>query len=64
LIRAELVAHGVDLTTSTTVTRISRAPAGAPARLQVDDTTHDGQPYQRQVDLVLVSVGVRPDTTC
>ena len=62
LVRAELVAHGVDVTTSTTVTRISRAPAGGAGRLQVDGTTSDGQPYQRQVDLVLVSVGVRPDT--
>ena len=62
LVRAELVAHGVDVTTSTTVTRISRAPAGGAGRLQVDGTSRDGQPYQRQVDLVLVSVGVRPDT--
>jgi NADPH-dependent 2,4-dienoyl-CoA reductase/sulfur reductase-like enzyme len=28
----------------------------------VDGATPDGQPFQRQVDLVLVSVGVRPDT--
>ena len=62
LVRAELAAHGVDVTTSATVTRISRAPAGAAGRLQVDGTASDGQPYQRQVDLVLVSVGVRPDT--
>ena len=62
LVRAELVAHGVDVTTSTTVTRISRAPAGGAGRLRVDGTSRDGQPYQRQVDLVLVSVGVRPDT--
>ena len=62
LVRAELVAHGIDVTTSTSVTRISRAPAGGAGRLQVDGTSRDGQPYQRQVDLVLVSVGVRPDT--
>ena len=31
LVRAELVAHGVDVTTSTTVTRISRAPPAGPA---------------------------------
>ncbi len=62
LVRAELAAHGVDVTTSTTVTRISRTPAGGGGRLQVDGTTRDGQAYQRRVDLVLVSVGVRPDT--
>ena len=62
LVRAELVAHGIDVTTSTSVTRISRAPAAGAGRLQVDGTSRDGQPYQRQVDLVLVSVGVRPDT--
>ncbi len=42
LVRAELTAHGVDVATSTTVTRISRAPAGAVGRLQVDGTTRDG----------------------
>jgi NADPH-dependent 2,4-dienoyl-CoA reductase/sulfur reductase-like enzyme len=62
LVRAELMAHGVDVKTGTTVTRISRAPADADGRLQVDGTSGDGQPYQRQVDLVLMSVGVRPDT--
>lgn len=61
LVRTELEAHGVEVSTSTTVTGISRAPEGAAGRLQVDGQTN-GQPYQRQVDLVLVSVGVRPDT--
>jgi NADPH-dependent 2,4-dienoyl-CoA reductase/sulfur reductase-like enzyme len=61
-VRAELMAHGVDVETGTTITRISRAPAGSAGRLQVDGTTGDGHPYRRQVDLVLVSVGVRPDT--
>jgi NADPH-dependent 2,4-dienoyl-CoA reductase/sulfur reductase-like enzyme len=62
LIRAELSAQGVEVTTSTTVDRISSAPAGAAGRLQVDGTGADGRPYERQADLVLVSVGVRPDT--
>jgi NADPH-dependent 2,4-dienoyl-CoA reductase/sulfur reductase-like enzyme len=62
LVRAELAAHGVEVTTSTTVQRISRARARAAGRLQVDGTTRDGRPYQRSVDMVLVSVGVRPDT--
>jgi NADPH-dependent 2,4-dienoyl-CoA reductase/sulfur reductase-like enzyme len=62
LVRAELLAHGVEVTTSTTVNRISRASLGGAGRLRVDGTSRDGQPYHRQVDLVLVSVGVRPDT--
>ena len=62
LIRSQLTAHGVEVTTSTTVTAISRAPEGAAGRLQVEGTSRDGQPYRRHVDLVLVSVGVRPDT--
>ncbi len=62
LVGAELAAHGVDVTTSATVTQVRRAPTGAAGRLQVDGTTRAGQPYRRQVDLVVVSVGVRPDT--
>ncbi len=62
LVRAELAVHQVDVTTSATVTRISRAPAEARGRLQVEGAAPDGRPFQRQVDLVLVSVGVRPDT--
>ncbi|HTR68596.1 MAG TPA: FAD-dependent oxidoreductase [Mycobacteriales bacterium] len=62
LVRAELVEHGVDVTTGVTVQRISRATDGADGRLQVDGTGTDGQPYQRHVDLVLISVGVTPDT--
>jgi NADPH-dependent 2,4-dienoyl-CoA reductase/sulfur reductase-like enzyme len=62
LVRAELTKHGVQVQTHTTVTRITRAPAGAASRLQVDGTASDGHPYQRQVDVVLVSVGVRPDS--
>jgi NADPH-dependent 2,4-dienoyl-CoA reductase/sulfur reductase-like enzyme len=62
LVRAELTQHGVEVSTSTAITRISRAPEGALGHLQVDGTTSDGQPYRRHVDLVLVSVGVRPDT--
>lgn len=62
LVRAELERHGVDVTTGVTVQRISRAPEDATGRLRVDGTGSDGQPYTRFVDLVLVSVGVRPDT--
>ena len=62
LVRAELINHGVDVSTGVTVTRISRAAGGAPGRLQVNGTTTDGQPFVRHADLVLVSVGVQPDT--
>jgi NADPH-dependent 2,4-dienoyl-CoA reductase/sulfur reductase-like enzyme len=62
LVHAELEAHGVDVSTGVTVKRISRAPGGSPGRLQVDGTGGDGEVYTRFVDLVLVSVGVRPDT--
>ncbi|HVU61253.1 MAG TPA: FAD-dependent oxidoreductase [Mycobacteriales bacterium] len=62
LVRAELLRHGVDVSTEVTVQKISRASDGAPGRLQVDGTRSDGAPFVRHVDLVLVSVGVRPDT--
>jgi NADPH-dependent 2,4-dienoyl-CoA reductase/sulfur reductase-like enzyme len=62
LIRAELAGHGVEVTTGTTVTRIGRARVGSAGRLLVHGATSDGRAYERQVDLVLVSVGVRPDT--
>jgi NADPH-dependent 2,4-dienoyl-CoA reductase/sulfur reductase-like enzyme len=62
LVQAELEAQGVDVSTFTTVTGIRRAPEGARGRLRVDGQTNDRQPYQHEVDLVLVSVGVRPDT--
>lgn len=62
LVRAELSVHGVDITTNTRITRISRAPEGSQGRLQVDGISSDGERYERRVDLVLVSVGVRPDT--
>jgi NADPH-dependent 2,4-dienoyl-CoA reductase/sulfur reductase-like enzyme len=58
LINAELQRHGVDVLTDTTVTSIERAEHGA---LTVT-ARHDGQALTRTVDLVLVVVGVRPDT--
>ena len=44
------------------VTRSAAPQWERPGRLQVDGTGGDGEPYRRLVDLVLVSVGVRPDT--
>ena len=61
LVRAELLAHGVDVVTNTTVTRIARAGT-AHGRLIVDGADAEHRPLQWAVDLVLVVVGVRPDT--
>ena len=61
LVHTELSKHGVDVHTSTTVTRITRTKTG-PARLHVDGTGPDQQPRAWDVDLVLVVVGVQPDT--
>ncbi|MET9565819.1 FAD-dependent oxidoreductase [Streptomyces tauricus] len=59
LVRTELVTHGVDVLTGTTVKAVSREPDD---RLRVDATGPDGDPVARVVDVVLVVVGVRPDT--
>jgi NADPH-dependent 2,4-dienoyl-CoA reductase/sulfur reductase-like enzyme len=58
LVRAELTARGVEVLTGTAVNQITQAGQG----LRVDATGPDGQPVTRGVDLVLVVVGVRPDT--
>jgi NADPH-dependent 2,4-dienoyl-CoA reductase/sulfur reductase-like enzyme len=60
-VHAELDRHGVAVHTRTTVTSITRADSG-PARLHVQGTGPDNQPVAWDVDLVLVVVGVRPDT--
>jgi NADPH-dependent 2,4-dienoyl-CoA reductase/sulfur reductase-like enzyme len=62
LVRAELASHGVQVLTGTTVREISRAAAGAPGRLHVAATAADGTAVTRSADMVLVVVGVRPDT--
>jgi pyruvate/2-oxoglutarate dehydrogenase complex dihydrolipoamide dehydrogenase (E3) component len=62
LVNATLAGHGVDVRTSTTVQHIARAPAGSPGRLQVDATDGTGNGHTTFADLVLVVVGVRPDT--
>lgn len=64
LIRAELARNGVQVHTGTVVTRIARSDTRMPqgdGRLHVDATGPDG-PLGWDVDLVLVVVGVRPDT--
>jgi NADPH-dependent 2,4-dienoyl-CoA reductase/sulfur reductase-like enzyme len=61
LVRAELTAHGVEVSTGVTVERITRGGDGG-GRLHVAGSSADGAAWARAVDLVLVSVGVRPDT--
>jgi NADPH-dependent 2,4-dienoyl-CoA reductase/sulfur reductase-like enzyme len=61
LVHAELAGNGVEVLTGTTVRQISRATPGQ-ARLQVEATTADGAPVTREADMVLVVVGVRPDS--
>jgi len=62
LVHRQLTDHGVDVLTGTTVRSVTRATPGEPGRLHVEATTTDGQDVVRNVDLVLVVVGVRPDT--
>ena len=62
LVHDQLTGHGVEVLTGTTVRQITRAPAGAAGRLQVEATAADGTAVIRQSDMVLVVVGVRPDT--
>jgi NADPH-dependent 2,4-dienoyl-CoA reductase/sulfur reductase-like enzyme len=62
LVRAELENHGVDVRCGTRVESIAAAPAGSDARLDVSATGPIGEPLHYGADVVLVSVGVRPDT--
>ena len=62
LVHTQLVDHGVDVLCRTAVTRIGPAPAHASGRLQVDGVGPDGA-LTRFADIVLVVVGVRPDTS-
>jgi pyruvate/2-oxoglutarate dehydrogenase complex dihydrolipoamide dehydrogenase (E3) component len=60
LVRAQLIGHGVEVPTDTTVAKISRSSGGT-GRLRVDAKSIEGD-LHREVDMVLVVVGVRPDT--
>jgi NADPH-dependent 2,4-dienoyl-CoA reductase/sulfur reductase-like enzyme len=62
LVRAELVDHGVDVLTGTAVTRISRSSDDSAGRLQIDAVTGADVKVTRRADMVLVVVGVRPDS--
>ncbi len=61
-VHAELAARGVEVLTGTTVHAVSKAPPGGGGRLQVEASTAAGGPVTRRADLVLVVVGVRPET--
>ena len=63
LVHAELAAHGVEVLAGTTVQQISRAAPGQAGQLEVQATAADGTLVTRAADMVLVVVGVRPETT-
>jgi NADPH-dependent 2,4-dienoyl-CoA reductase/sulfur reductase-like enzyme len=63
LVHAELAGHGVEVLTGTTVQAITRTEASQPGRLGVTAVTASGEAVSRLADMVLVVVGVRPDTT-
>ena len=62
LVHGQLAARGVEVLTGTTVRQITRANAGEAGRLRVEATHADGGMVTRLADMVLVVVGVRPDT--
>jgi NADPH-dependent 2,4-dienoyl-CoA reductase/sulfur reductase-like enzyme len=62
LVRAELETHGVEVLTGTTARQITRADSGETGRLRVEAADADGRAITRTADMVLVVVGVRPDT--
>jgi NADPH-dependent 2,4-dienoyl-CoA reductase/sulfur reductase-like enzyme len=62
-VHTELATHGVEVLTGTTVRQVTRATPGQAGRLQVQATAADGSSVTRHTDMVLVVVGVRPETT-
>ena len=62
LVHAELAGHDVQVLTGTTVQAITRAAPGQAGRLEVAATTAEGTAVTRRADMVLVVVGVRPET--
>ena len=61
LVHDRLAEHGAEVLTGTTVRQITRT-SGEAGRLQVEATAADGSAVTRQAGMVLVVVGVRPDT--
>ena len=62
LVHAQLAERGVEVLTGTTVRQITPAGPSEGGRLQVEATAADGPAVTRVADMVLVVVGVRPDT--
>lgn len=62
IVHQRLTDHGVEVHTRTAVTSVATIRDGGNTRLRVEATTTDGHPVRRDVDMVLVVVGVRPDT--
>jgi NADPH-dependent 2,4-dienoyl-CoA reductase/sulfur reductase-like enzyme len=62
LVHGQLASRGVDVLTGTTVKQITRSSPGAEGRLGVEAAAADGTAVIRLADMVLVVVGVRPDT--
>jgi NADPH-dependent 2,4-dienoyl-CoA reductase/sulfur reductase-like enzyme len=63
LVHAELAGHGVQVLTGTTVQAITRAQPGQAGRLAVQAAAPGGSAVTCLTDMVLVVVGVRPETT-
>jgi NADPH-dependent 2,4-dienoyl-CoA reductase/sulfur reductase-like enzyme len=61
LVHAELASRGVEVLTGTTIQAIKTRPSGT-GRLEVQATAADGATVTRAADMVLVVVGVRPET--
>src|SRR6201997_3080835 len=62
LVHGELAARGGQVLTGTTVRAIGRARPGQAGRLEVQAAAADGTAVTRAADMVLVVVGVRPET--
>ena len=62
LVHAGLAGHGVQVLTGTTVQAITRAQPGQAGRLAVQAAAPDGSAVTCLTDMVLVVVGVRPET--
>ena len=57
LVHEELVSHGVEVLTGTVVSAVTKTAAGLTVR-----AVSDGREIERTADLVLIVVGVRPET--
>ena len=62
LVHAELHRHDVNVLCNTRVDAIEKTLPGSPHPLEVQATGPDERPLRLPADVVLVSVGVRPDT--